>query len=98
MTRILWGLVVLAAVGGAAIGLGGFAPPAAAGGLFALAGVVALVLVLGLLPLWIRRPVVFVLVFLLLAGLGGGLYYFQFNIKPNMVKGFIAAAFAPKPT
>ena len=28
----------------------------------------------------------------------GGLAYFQFVIKPNMVKGFISAAFAPKPT
>lgn len=99
MTRIFfWGLVVVAAAGGAAILAGGFAPPPVANGLFGLAGFVALILVLGILPLWIRRPVVFVLVFALLAGFGGGLYYFQFYIKPNMVKGFIAAAFAPKPT
>ena len=34
----------------------------------------------------------------LLAALTAGLAYFQFVIKPNMVKGFMAAAFAPKPT
>ena len=45
-----------------------------------------------------RRPVVFVLTLALLAALTGGLAYFQFVIKPNMVKGFISAAFAPKPT
>ena len=30
--------------------------------------------------------------------LTGGLAYFQFVVKPNMVKGFMSAAFAPKPT
>ena len=35
---------------------------------------------------------------LCLAALTGGLAYFQFVIKPNIVKGFISAAFAPKPT
>ena len=55
-------------------------------------------LVLRVLPLRVRRPVVFVLVLVVLAGSGGGLYYFQFVIKPAMVKGFISAAFAPKPT
>ena len=40
----------------------------------------------------------FLLTLVILAGFGGGLYYFQFVIKPNMVKGFIAAAFAPKPS
>jgi membrane fusion protein (multidrug efflux system) len=42
--------------------------------------------------------VVFVVALALLAALTGGLAYFQFVIKPVMVKGFITAAFAPKPT
>ena len=50
------------------------------------------------LPLVARRPIVFVLTLALLAALTGGLAYFQFVIKPNLVKGFISAAFAPKPT
>ena len=33
-----------------------------------------------------------------LAALTAGLAYFQFVVKPTMVKGFMAAAFAPKPT
>ena len=50
------------------------------------------------LPLGVRRPVVFVVTFAALAALTAGLAYFQFVIKPNMIKGFMAAAFAPKPT
>ena len=41
---------------------------------------------------------VFVVALALLAALTAGLAYFQFVIKPGMVKGFITAAFAPKPT
>jgi RND family efflux transporter MFP subunit len=98
MNRILLALVALAAAvgGGAALGL--FKLPFPAAALFVLAGILALLLVLRLLPLGVRRPVVFLLVFVALAGLGGGLYYFQYVIKPDMVKGFIAAAFAPKPS
>ncbi len=40
----------------------------------------------------------FLVVLALLAALTGGLAYFQFVIKPKLVKGFITAAFAPKPT
>ncbi len=40
----------------------------------------------------------FLLTLAFLAALTGGLAYFQFVIKPPMVKGFISAAFAPKPT
>ena len=36
-------------------------------------------------------------VLLLLAGFGGGLAYFQFLVKPEMIKGFLAKA-APPPT
>ncbi|HEY1864838.1 MAG TPA: efflux RND transporter periplasmic adaptor subunit, partial [Roseiarcus sp.] len=70
-------------------------PPLAFG---AAGAILALVLVLARLPLAARRPIVFVVVLALLAALTGGLAYFQFLIKPNIVKGFISAAFAPKPT
>jgi membrane fusion protein, multidrug efflux system len=98
MVRILWALVVLAAIAGGAATLGFFALPFPPNVLFVAAGILAGLLLLSLLPLKVRRPVVFLLVFLILGGFGGGLYYFQFYIKPNMVKGFIAAAFAPKPS
>ncbi|MGA2044906.1 MAG: efflux RND transporter periplasmic adaptor subunit [Roseiarcus sp.] len=98
MARILWVIVVLAAAAGAAVGFTGSGPPVLAKALLAAAGALALVLLIGLLPLRARRAAIFCLVFVLLAGLGGGLYYFQFTIKPDMVKGFITAAFAPKPT
>jgi membrane fusion protein (multidrug efflux system) len=42
-----------------------------------------------------KRAFFFVLVLLVLAGLAGGLGYFQFFIKPAMIRGFIAAA--PRP-
>jgi membrane fusion protein, multidrug efflux system len=70
-------------------------PPLAFG---AAAAVFALLLVIRLLPLGAKRPVVFVVALALLVALTGGLAYFQFVIKPVMVKGFITAAFAPKPT
>lgn len=44
-----------------------------------------------------RRAFAFLVVLLLLAGFGGGLAYFQFLVKPEMIKGFIAKA-APPPT
>ncbi|MGO9757133.1 MAG: efflux RND transporter periplasmic adaptor subunit [Roseiarcus sp.] len=95
MNRILLALAVLAAAVGGAAYLGAFKLPAPA--FFAVAGVLALVLVLRLLPLKVRRPVVFALTFVILAGLGGGLYYFHFDIKPGIIKGAISAAMAPKP-
>src|ERR1700734_1041987 len=64
----------------------------------AAAAIFAALLIIRSLPLKIRRPVVFVVALALLAALTGGLAYFQFVIKPVMVKGFITAAFAPKPT
>jgi membrane fusion protein, multidrug efflux system len=64
----------------------------------AVAAILALFLVLGNLPLGARRPVVFVVTLALLAAVTGGLAYFQFAIKPVIVKNFMAAAFAPKPT
>ena len=64
----------------------------------AAAAILALLLTIGNLPLGARRPLVFVVVLALLAAATGGLAYFQFVIKPVMVKNFMAAAFAPKPT
>jgi hypothetical protein len=97
MNRILLALVILAAAVGGAASAHLVQLPFPAPVLFALAGVLALILILRLLPLRARRSLVFLLVFVVLAGFGGGLYYFQFVVKPVMVKGFIAAAFAPKP-
>jgi RND family efflux transporter MFP subunit len=91
-------LAALAAAMGAAEIAGLIKTPAPPAALFAIAVVLAIFLVLRLLPLRVRRPVVFTLVLAVLVGLSGGLYYFQFFIKPQMVKGFIAAAFTPKPT
>src|SRR5271169_2123433 len=89
--------VALAALGAAAqLGLvHAPVPPLAFG---AAAAVFAALLIIRSLPLKVRRPVVFVVALALLAALTGGLAYFQFVIKPVMVKGFITAAFAPKPT
>ena len=62
------------------------------------AAVFALLLLIRTLPLRAKRVAIFLVVLALLAGLTAGLAYFQFVIKPQMVKGFISAAFAPKPT
>ncbi len=64
----------------------------------AAGAILGLLLIIARLPLVARRPIVFLVVLVLLAALTGGLAYFQFVIKPNLVKGFISAAFAPKPT
>jgi len=44
-----------------------------------------------------KRALIFLFVLVLLAGLTGGLGYFQFVTKPQMIKGFIAAAAPPPP-
>jgi membrane fusion protein, multidrug efflux system len=98
MNRILVALIVLTAAAGAAELAALFKTPVPSNLLFGVAGLLALFLVLRLLPLRVRRPVVFLLTLIVLVGVSGGLYYFQFVIKPQMVKGFIAAAFTPKPT
>jgi membrane fusion protein, multidrug efflux system len=66
--------------------------------LLAAGAILAFLLAIARLPLRVRRPVVFLVTLAALAALTGGLAYFQFVIKPGMVKGFITAAFAPKPT
>jgi membrane fusion protein (multidrug efflux system) len=98
MNLVLLALALLAGALGAGPLLGVFPPVAPPPVALAVAGLCVLILILRLLPLWARRSVVFVLVFVVLAGAGGALYYFQYVIKPNMVKGFISAAFAPKPS
>ncbi len=62
------------------------------------AAVLALLFAIANLPLGARRGLVFLVTLAVLAALTGGLAYFQFAIKPVMVKKFMAAAFAPKPT
>jgi membrane fusion protein, multidrug efflux system len=45
----------------------------------------------------IRRVAVFALTFVVLAGIGDGLYYFHFRIKPGIVRDAISKGMAPKP-
>ena len=102
MRRVTNWLLLFLAVAALALGL------AAKGGLVHLpvsplafgvaAAVFAALLAIRALPLGVRRPVVFVATLAALAALIGGLAYFQFVVKPTMIKGFMAAAFAPKPT
>src|SRR5579863_1712535 len=65
---------------------------------FVIAGFSADILFLRLLPLRIRRPVVFLEVLVVLAGASGALYYFHYEIKPGFIRWAIAKAFAPKPS
>ena len=55
-------------------------------------------IVIRALPLKARRPVVFLVALAVIVALTGGLAYFQFVFKPNMIKGVMSAATAPKPT
>ncbi len=102
MRRVTNWLLFLLAAASLALGVAerlGFlqlpAPPIAFG---VAAGVLAALLAIRSLPLEVRRPVVFLVTLALLIALTGGLAYFQFVIKPSMVKGFMSAAFTPKPT
>jgi RND family efflux transporter MFP subunit len=97
MNRILLALTVLAAAAGAGATLGVFKQPVPAAVFFVVAGVLALVLILRVLPLTARRVTVFALTFVVLAALSGGLYYFHFDVKPGIIKNAISAAFKPTP-
>ncbi len=97
MNRILLALAALAAAIGAAATLGVLKLPVPAAVFFVLAGVLALALILRVLPLTALRVTVFVLTFVALAGLSGGLYYFHFDVKPGIIKTAISAAFKPTP-
>ncbi|MGO9418716.1 efflux RND transporter periplasmic adaptor subunit [Roseiarcus sp.] len=102
MRRVIdWVLLVvaLAALGvGAAAKTGRLALPAPAVAFGVVAAICVALIAIRALPLRIRRPVVFLVTLALLAAITAGLAYFQFFIKPTMVRGFISAAFAPKPT
>jgi membrane fusion protein, multidrug efflux system len=102
MRRVInWLLFVLAVAAlalGAAERFGLFHAPISQTGFGFAAAVFAALLLIRVLPLKVRRPVVFLVTLALLAALTGGLAYFQFVIKPTMVKGLISAAFKPRPT
>ena len=96
-----WILLVLAlasVAAGAAAQMGMIHVPVKPIAFGGAAAVFVLLLLIRALPLRAKRVAIFLVVFVLLAGLTAGLAYFQFVIKPQMVKGFISAAFAPKPT
>ncbi|HLW91526.1 MAG TPA: efflux RND transporter periplasmic adaptor subunit [Roseiarcus sp.] len=104
MGRVNWILLAIAALL-VAVGVCGFegllklpASPQLFSVFFVLAGLLAIILVLRLLPLRGRRTVLFTLVLIFLAGFSGGLYYFQFSLKPQFIKQAISKAFVPKPT
>ena len=51
------------------------------------------------MALWsvkVKRSIIFIVVLAFLAAVGGGLVYFEFVVKPGMIKAFISAA-APPP-
>jgi membrane fusion protein, multidrug efflux system len=98
MKWILLALIALVAGAGAAELAGSLATPVPPPAFFAIAIFLAIILLASLSPRRVRRAIVFTLVLVMLVGVSGGLYYFQFIIKPQMVKGFISAAMAPKPT
>ncbi len=91
-------LAVAALAAGAAERLGFLHSPITPIAFGVAAAVFVALLLIRSLPLRVRRPVVFFVTLACLAALTAGLAYFQFVIKPNIVKGFISAAFAPKPT
>jgi RND family efflux transporter MFP subunit len=95
---VLTGLAIAAFAIAAAANLAHFHAPALPGAFLAIAIVCALLLILRALPLGARRPVVFLLVLVVIVAVVGGLSYFQFVLKPTIVKNAISAAFAPKPT
>jgi len=97
-TWVLTGLAIAAFAIAAAANLAHFHAPALPGAFLAIAIVCALLLILRALPLGARRPVVFLLVLVVIVAVVGGLSYFQFVLKPTIVKNAISAAFAPKPT
>jgi RND family efflux transporter MFP subunit len=96
-----WALAVVAIAAlaiAAAANQAHFHAPAVPGALLAIAIVCALLLILRALPLGARRAVVFLLALVVIVAVVGGLTYFQFVLKPTIVKNAISAAFAPKPT
>jgi len=96
-----WVLTVLAIASlavAAAADFAQFHAPALPSAFLAIAIVCAVLLALRALPLNARRPVVFILVLVVIVALVGGLSFFQFVLKPTIIKDAISARFAPKPT
>ena len=99
LTNWLLFVLALASAGlGAAQQLAWIHTPVSALAFAAIAVAIAGLQAIRLLPLGVRRPVVFVVALAIIVALTGGLAYFQFVIKPNIVKTALSAAFAPKPT
>jgi RND family efflux transporter MFP subunit len=97
-TWVLTVAAIMALAVAAAANQAQFHAPAVPGLFLAIAIVCALLLILRALPLGARRPVVFLLALVAIVAVVGGLTYFQFALKPTIVKNAISAAFAPKPT
>ncbi|MGO9770335.1 MAG: efflux RND transporter periplasmic adaptor subunit [Roseiarcus sp.] len=97
-TWLLFALALAGAALGAAERFGLVRTPVPAAAFASIAAVFAGLVAIRALPLKARRPVVFVVALAVIVALTGGLAYFQFVFKPNMVKGFLSAALAPKPT
>ena len=97
-TWVLAGALIASAALAAAMQIASLHAPVPPAALATVAIVCALLLIMRALPPKPRRPVVFVLMLVVIVALVGGLAYFQFVLKPNIVKDAISAAFAPKPT
>ncbi len=97
-TPVLTAVAVVGLAFAAAADFAHFHAPVLPGALLTIAIVCALLLILRALPLNARRPVVFLLASVVIVALVGGLSYFQFVLKPTIVRNAISAAFAPKPT
>ena len=97
-TWVLAGALIASAALAAAMQIASLHAPVPPAALATVAIVCALLLVIRALPPKPRRPVVFVVTLAVLVALVGGLAYFQFALKPDIVKAAISAAFAPKPT
>jgi len=102
MRRVTDGILLLLALAAAALGAAAQLawirtplPPLVFG---VIAAICVGAIVIRSLPLKARRAMVFLVALAALAALTGGLAYFQFVFKPNMVRTAISASFAPKPT
>jgi len=102
MRRLTNWLLLLLALAAAALGaaeqLAAIRTPLPPPAFGVIAAVCAGLLVIRILPSRARRAVVLAVALAVIVALTGGLAYFQFVFKPNMIKGAISAASAPKPT
>jgi RND family efflux transporter MFP subunit len=98
MNIVLLALGIILAAVGFGIQHGDIPPKAPPQAAFALAGLILLIWFYRILPRGGRRAVTFTLTAVVLVGLVGGIYYFQFIFKPVMLKDIISVAMAPKPS